>query len=216
LIRLFAVALLFFFLLSSSSLVLSQTIENPIESLKKEKEFIYGIDNRRTHLYSQGSMIYGIFVGFGFNGNLRFKTGISGTPFSIRNYYFANQQFQENRLGFITVGEEFDFLIIKRFRLTAYLQGGIGYNYTKKYNLKFDLIDSKKTLIIPFETGLNTNYSINHWLRLIIGGGWRFVEPKASNDLSGYYIKIGLSINSKKLWREIKKSNMKVTKKNEY
>jgi hypothetical protein len=203
-------------IVNSGSFLYSQSIENPIESLKKEKEFIYGIDNRRTHLYSKGAVIYGLFVGFGFNGNLRFKIGVSGTPFSVKNFSSTKQQWQKNQLAFLTVGQEFDFLIIKRFRLTAYLQGGIGYNYIKEYNSKLTLLSSKKTLIIPFETGLNANYSINHWLRLILGGGWRFVEPQPSNELSGYYIKIGLSINSIKLLREIKKSNMKVTKKNPY
>lgn len=196
--------------------VYAQTLENPMESLQKEKEFIYGIDNRRTHLYGNAALIYGLFVGFGFNGNLRFKTGISGTPFRVINYRQSTNQWQENRLFFITVGEEFDFLIVKRFRLTAYLQGGIGYNYIKNYDLKFLAISNKKKLIVPFETGLNTNYSLNNWLRLIIGGGWRFVEPHPSNELSGYYLKIGLNINSKKLWREVKKSDFKVTNKNPY
>jgi hypothetical protein len=214
--RIIFIVLLFVCTVCSNSNSYAQTIENPVESLKREKEFIYGIDNRRTHLYGKGALIYGVFVGFGFNGNLRFKTGISGTPFAVRNYNFLNQQWQSNKLGFITVGQEFDFLIIKRFRLTAYLQAGIGYNYLKKYDSNLLQLHSSKTLIIPFETGLNTNYSINHWLRLVLGGGWRFVEPEPSNELSGYYIKIGLSINSKKLWREIKKSNIKVTKKNPY
>jgi hypothetical protein len=210
-------ALLFItFFLGFLNSIFSQAIENPLESLKKEREFIYGIDNRRTHLYGNPALIYGIFVGFGFNGNLRFKTGVSGTPFRVISHRQGSKQWQENRLFFITVGEEFDFLIVKRFRLTAYLQGGIGYNYTKNYDLKYLPVTSKRTLIIPFETGLNTNYSINHWLRLIIGGGWRFVEPNPSNELSGYYLKFGLNINSKKLWRELKKSDLKVTKKNPY
>lgn len=214
--RLIYIVLLLCLFVNSSLTVYSQTIENPIVSLKKEKEFIYGIDNRRTHLYGNAALIYGLFVGFGFNGNLRFKTGISGTPFRVINYTQSTNRWKENRLFFITVGEEFDFLIVKRFRLTAYLQGGIGYNYIKNYDLKFLAISSKKTLIVPFETGLNTNYSINHWLRLIVGGGWRFVEPNPSNALSGYYLKIGLNINSKKLWRELKKSDFKVNNKNPY
>ncbi len=55
-----------------------------------------------------------------------------------------------------------------------------------------------KQLIIPIETGLHFSYDLLTYLKLKTGFGWRFLAPNNSRELSGYYVKFGLSFNLKK------------------
>ena len=177
----------------------AQQFSNPVRTINEKKEFIYGIDNRRTHIKEHSTLIYGVYMGVVFGDKLRFKAGVSGTPFEKGKFIDEQGILRKNKLLFINLGEEFDFLIINKFRLTAYLQTGVGYNYYRKINALGNEVEKGKYLIIPIETGIHANYDILPWLRIKLGGGWRFVLPDYSYDLSGYYIKTGLSINIKKL-----------------
>ncbi len=189
--------ILFFFTFKSNS-ANCQDIINPIEAIKEEKEFIYGIDNRRTHINGQSALIYGLYVGIGYGGKLRFKGGISLTPTEKGKNIDKLTEIKKNQLFFVTLGEEFDYLIYKKIRLTAYLQSGIGYNYFRKLNAISKIEISKgKDIIVPLEIGTHIGYDILPWFRLKLGGGWRFVRPEYSTELSGYYIKTGCYFNSK-------------------
>jgi hypothetical protein len=53
----------------------AQTITNPFEILKKKKEIVYGLDNRRTHIYQHHAVIYGLYSGISFGKKLRLKIG---------------------------------------------------------------------------------------------------------------------------------------------
>ncbi len=157
-------------------------------------------------------MIYGGYIGVGFDDKIRIKLGISGTPFERGELIDDFGIIKRNRLIFINLGEEYDFLIINRFRVTTYLQTGIGFNYYRKINTFQVFVDGGRELIIPIELGLNFNYDILPWLRLKTGGGWRFVFPEYSSELSGYYIKIGASLKTKlflEFYRERRESRKK-------
>lgn len=177
----------------------AQQITHPLHPFREKKEFIYGIDNRRTHIHSQRTLIYGLYVGVDFGKKLRFKVGVSGTPFERGELLDDDGIVKKNRLVFANLGEEFDFLIINKFRLTTYFQTGIGRNYFRKIDSLGIETQSGKDLIVPIEVGMHAGYDIFSWLRAKVGGGWRFVLPSYSKDLSGYYIKLGFGINSKKL-----------------
>ena len=173
----------------------AQKVENPIQSLKGKRDFIYGIDNRRTHIKGQSTIIYGGYLGIGFDDVLRFKIGISGTPFDVGRTQNALGIITRHRLVFLTLGEEFDFLVRGRFRITTYLQAGFGFDYTS-----FQLPDGSSSknprrTIVPLEFGFHGNYDLYPWLRAKLGGGWRFVLPQESRDLSGYYLKIGFGFS---------------------
>jgi len=177
----------------------AQNLSNPYQTLKEKREFIYGIDNRRTHINQQSALIYGLYFGIGFGGKLRFKTGVSGMLIEKGKLIDDQGLVKKNRLFFFTLGEEFDFLIDKRLRFTTYFQAGIGYNYFRKLDqLKMEVI-AGRNLIIPIEIGVNSSYDVLPWLGVKVGAGWRFVLPSFSYNLSGYYIKIGLNINGRKL-----------------
>jgi hypothetical protein len=45
---------------------------------------------------------------------------------------------------------------------------------------------------------LHFSYDLLTYLKLRTGFGWRFVTPNNSRELSGYYVKLGLSFNLKK------------------
>lgn len=176
----------------------SQNITNPFESLKKKKEIVYGLDNRRTHIHQHHTVIYGFYSGISFGKKLRFKIGINGTPFEVGKFIDEHELLKKNRLFFASVGEEFDFYQYKRFGMTTYLQAGIGNNFYRQINQNGIEVNKDKQLIIPIETGLHFSYDLLTYLKLRTGFGWRFVAPNNSSEFSGYYIKLGLSFNLKK------------------
>lgn len=176
----------------------SQNITNPFETLKKEREIVYGLDNRRTHIYQHHTVIYGLYSGISFGKKLRIKIGINGTPFEIGKFVDENGIIKKNRLFFASVGEEFDFYQHKKISLTTYLQAGIGNNFYRHLNQNGTEVNKGEQLIIPIETGLHFSYDLLTYLKLKTGIGWRFVTPNNSRKLSGYYVKLGLSFNLKK------------------
>lgn len=176
----------------------SQILNDPFESLKKKREFIYGLDNRRTHIKEHHSVIYGVYMGVGYGKKLRYKISISGTPFEVGKFVDENGILKRNRLLFFSLGEEFDFYEYKRFGMTTYLQTGIGRNFYRKFNENGMELETGSELIIPIEAGLNFNYALKPYLKIKSGFGWRFVLPKYSSGLSGYYLKLGLGFNVKK------------------
>ncbi len=132
----------------------SQNITNPFETLKKEREIVYGLDNRRTHIYQHHTVIYGLYSGISFGKKLRIKIGINGTPFEIGKFVDENGIIKKNRLFFASVGEEFDFYQHKKISLTTYLQAGIGNNFYRHLNQNGTEVNKGEQLIIPIETGL--------------------------------------------------------------
>jgi hypothetical protein len=176
----------------------SQNITNLFETLKQKREIVYGLDNRRTHIHEHNTVIYGLYSGIGFGKKLRFKIGINGTPFEVGKFVDENGILKKNRLLFASLGEEFDFYQYKKFGMTTYLQAGIGYNFYRQLTQSGTEINNGKQLIIPIETGLHFSYDLLTYLKLKTGFGWRFVAPKNSKELSGYYLKLGLSFNLKK------------------
>ncbi len=184
----------------------SQNITNPIETLKKKREIVYGLDNRRTDIHQHHTVIYGIFAGISYGKKLIFKIGINGTPFEVGKFVDENGILKKNRLLFATIGEEFDFYQYKKIVFTTYLQSGIGNNFYRNINQSGTEVYKGKELIIPIETGLHLSYELRTYLKFKTGFGWRFVSPDKSRELSGYYIKLGLSFNLKK-YNEVRTEN---------
>lgn len=91
----------------------SQNVTNPFETLKKKKEIVYGLDNKRTHIHQHHTIIYGLYSGISFGKKLRFKIGINGTPFEVGKFVDENGVIKKNRLLFASLGEEFDFFQCK-------------------------------------------------------------------------------------------------------
>jgi len=189
---------LFIVLLKTVNLTYGQDISNPIESFNEEKEIIYGIDNRRTHIRKDNTVIYGVYTGIGFGEKLRLKIGFNAAPFERGIHKDERELTKKNRFFFASLGQEYDFFQYKKFGITAYLQAGLGKNYYREFSAKGDLVNEGSNIIIPMETGLHFGYYINSYLRLKSGIGWRFVKPDASADLSGYYFKVGLGFNLRK------------------
>lgn len=176
----------------------AQNVTNPFKVLKSKKEIVYGFDNRRTNIYEHHTVIYGVYSGVGFGKKLRFKIGISGTPFEVGKFIDSNGDMKKNRLLFVNLGEEFDFFQYHKIGLTTYLQAGVGQNYYRIINANGTSVYKGKELIIPIETGLHFSYDFFTYLKLRAGWGWRFVAPFNSRNLNGYYIKLGLSFSLKK------------------
>lgn len=189
----------------------SQNVTSPFETLKKKKEIVYGLDNRRTHIYQHHTVIYGLYSGISFGKKLRFKIGLNGTPFEVGKFVDENGIVKKNRLLFASLGEEFDFYQYKKFGMTTYLQAGIGNNFYRQLNQIGTEVNKGKQLIIPIETGLHFSYDLLPYLKLKTGFGWRFVAPDNSREIGGYYVKLGLSFNLKK-FNETRSDNKTTTR----
>lgn len=193
----FTIQTLFFcsyFFFSNAAILICQV---PPPDSTYQLRFIYGFDNRRTQISEQNTLIYGGYVGLGYDDKVRIKLGISGTPFEVGRTKNELDLQQRNRFYFFNVGLEYDFWIKNKFRLTAYGQLGLGenfYRYTNP-NLPNNLEIKGKDIFIPFELGTHANYDLLPWLRLKAGGGWRFSLYEPTDYLSGYYIKLGASMN---------------------
>ena len=166
---------------------------------KKQLEFIYGLDNRRTNIQGQFTLIYGAYLGIGINERLRLKIGLSGTPFEVGKTEISDGVIQRNRFYFLTLGEELDVFHYKKFILTTYFQIGYGFNDYRQLTVENEnTLNFGRQQIVPLEIGMHGSYYFYPWLALKLGGGWRFVFPKEANYLSGYYLKLGLGFSTTK------------------
>jgi hypothetical protein len=184
-----------------------QQIQNPFELIRGERKIIYGLDNRRTHVHGENTVIYGIYSGVGFSEKkLRFKIGLSGAPFEVGQTIGEDGAIKQNRFVFFNIGEELDFWIVNKFRMSTYFQVGYGFNYYTLIDPNSNLeIESGRNKLIPLELGLQCSYDLLTWFSFRFGAGWRFVFPNESSDLSGYYLKTGLQLNPKELCLAYKK-----------
>lgn len=200
--------MLAFFVLFAKIITFGQQFNNPWKALKGDMAIAYGIDNRRTHIHGQNTLIYGLYGGLSFEDVVKIKMGFSGTPFEKGNTKDDLDFYTKNRFYFINIGEEYTFYTLKRYSFTSYLQVGYGFNHYRQIDSTVTEVGSGRNVIIPLEVGFNAQYELWYWLDLKVGLGWRFMFPEVSNDLSGYYVKIGFSTTSRKLldrykaWKE--------------
>lgn len=189
--------LIFCLLLFLNLNLIGQKMNNPFEVLRGEREVIFGLDNRRTHIHGDRAVIYGVYSGIGFSEkSLRLKLSLSGSPFEIGRKVDNAGNIKLNRFFFFSVGEEFDFYKYNHLTLSTYFQLGMGVNYFTEIEHQSGIeISSGKNRIIPLELGLQSGYSLLTWLSIKIGGGWRFDLPQNKSGLSGYYAKFGLQFN---------------------
>ncbi len=186
----------------------AQTLYHPIHTLHEKAEIIYGLDNRYTHINDEFAIINGVYTGVGFGGKMKFKIGISGTPFAVVHQSRRSRISTINHLAFLTVGHEFDFFRLQKFSLTTYVQTGYGFNYFQIIGPPDnEFMNKGKVNFIPFELGLNLNYDFNTWLRAKIGYGHRFIFLDDSNQLNRQYAKATFTINIKNLWLALKKKD---------
>jgi len=183
-----------------------QGFSDPFQVVRNKPLFIYGIDNRRTHIHEQSTVIYGVYAGMGFGDRLRFKFGVAGTPFERGRLKDKMGNLTKHRLLFCTIGEEFDFFSINKFRFTTYVQGGIGYNYYRLIQASGIANNVARKIVYPLEMGLHSSYALKPWLALKLGAGWRFVFQ--SNSLNGYYIKLGIGIKASELMKAFQKQRL--------
>jgi len=170
-----------------------QTFVNPFEVLKEKRRFIIGLDNRRTHIAGDPTLIYGVFAGVSYGGKIRLKLGVSGLPRPTEKLHNNVLSPYTSQLFFLSAGEEFDFFIHNRYRLTLYGQMGMGYN---QLNFLQQLNSVSQTdFIVPVELGSYYGYDLFPWMRLKLGGGWRFVLSDQTHDLDGYFLKLGIGFD---------------------
>jgi hypothetical protein len=139
-----------------------------------------------------------LYSGIGYGENLRVKFSFSGTPFELgKKPNESNSRL--SKLVFVSVGQELDFLTLGKFKVTTYLNTGIGYHYHRTVTPENIEIASGRDVIRPLELGLHGRYQVTRLVAFKTGAGWRFVFPNKSNDLSGYYIKLTAVLNPKVL-----------------
>jgi hypothetical protein len=196
-------ALCFSFFLIPFGQLFAQKFHDPFALAKGKPSFIYGLDNRSTHLYGQSASIFGVYSGIGFKERkLRFKIGLNASqPFSWQQQA-TDSTFQSGVLAFVSIGEEMEMFRFHRMAIHSYFNIGLGYFLsTKGQNLAPTLASYRKQLIAPLEIGLVKGYDITRYLTLKVGGGWRFMFPDTQHRLSGLFLKLSAQFR----WSDWKK-----------
>lgn len=171
---------------------------NAFTFYESEARFTYGLNNRRTAFNHQNSTIFGLYAGVEWGDKLRHVVTINSTVFWIeqKNEAGIPETFHLNYLGF---AEEFDFLEYNKWLVTSYLHGGIGKRLLRTPQAA--VLNETHLWVMPLETGLQCSYNLLPWLRLIAGGGYRWIIRDEISGLNGVYYKASAAVNLKKLKR---------------
>lgn len=170
------------------------------EVIQSEKQLILGIDNRRTHLNRDFVPIYGGYIGIQTEYKFRLKLGISGMPFEAGGTYSSDGRLTRSRMFYLNLGEEYDFFIREKFKLSAYGQVGLGRHYFKKYDLNNDLMLEGSENVVPLEVAVVSRYYLRSWLSLNTGFGWRWVFLNEQAQLNNYFFKLGVGVDITKFY----------------
>jgi hypothetical protein len=179
-------------------------LEDPLKALKGKRALIYGLDNRQTLIRGQASTIWGGYTGVSFSNKLRLKAGVS-VVWLDQNLDTEEEGMrqQSTRWLLTTLGEEFDFLIIGRFRLTAYGQMGLGFDFLRNQTAQNPEAGFEQNPLITLELGSHANYYVWPWAALKVGGGWRGAAPRAQRHLGGLYLKLAVGLDTTFVLRKL-------------
>jgi hypothetical protein len=170
----------------------AQNLQNAFLPAKSKPTFIYGLDNRSSHLYGQSASIFGVYAGIGLRERkLRCKIGFNlSQPFSWKLGQ-ADSTRLTGFLVFANIGEEMEVLRHRRAAINSYFNAGLGYLMkTRGPNLAPTLASYQRKVIAPIEVGLVFGYDVTQYLTFKAGGGWRFVFPELNQNLSGLFLKL--------------------------
>lgn len=190
--------ILSFFLLTLSPLN-AQRGSFLFRHFQQEKSVTYGLNNRRTLLFRDNATIYGGYIGIQFGDNLKHVVTINSTILWTGNDTEHFSQATEVQLNFIGFSEEFIFWKRKRWSFNTYLHFGVGKANARAVNpvLQTSPYDSK--WVLPFEAGLQNEYTINSWFSIRSGFGYRYVFNSGDWPLHGMYVKVGAGVKIKEL-----------------
>lgn len=149
------------------------------------------MNNRRTFILDDFTTIYGIYAGVAYGEKVKHVLTLNSTLF-----YIGNKPPNMVRLNFIGFSEEFYFFRRNKWAFCTYAHGGVG-----QLNNSSPLIalENRKEWVYPTEWGLHTEYSLWPWLNLRTGIGYRYVLNKPSLNIDGVYLKLGATLNPKKI-----------------
>jgi hypothetical protein len=199
-LKLISILIVCFSIIATVSFAQSNTSDSSSFSAfsfyKSEARFTYGLNNRRTAFKENNSTIFGLYAGVEWGDKLRHVLTFNSTVFWIeqRNERGILETFHLNYIGF---AEEFDFFEHNRWLLTSYLHSGLG-----KYTLRTPqaiIMNETSRWVVPLETGIQCSYNLLPWLRLIAGGGYRWILRDELSALNGVYYKASAAVNLKKL-----------------
>jgi hypothetical protein len=173
---------------------MAQELHNPFKRYYGNPKLIYGMDNRRSHIFGQSVSIFGLYAGAGFDQKrVRLKIGLNASELIADNV--SNISLSTSRMMFISIGEELDLFTWERFVVSTYINAGYGFLFQQTTStFPGSMRMENGTLLLPVEPGLILNYKIYPWLRARTGGGWRYVLPMNNSYLNNYFIKIGLQV----------------------
>ena len=168
---------------------------------KEKKTVTYGLNNRRTSLLNENTTLYGGYIGIKFGGQLKHVITLNSTVFWVGEYD-APQGLQptEVQLNYAGFAEEYVFWRYQKWAFSSYIHLGAGKGRFR--TASFDNYPFATHWIFPAELGLQTGYSLNKWLELKAGGGYRYVMNAGDWPLHGFYYKLGAGLN----FQEFKKS----------
>ena len=138
------------------------------------------------------SAIYCGYVGIKFGHQLKHVVTLNSTVFWVGNYrQSSGQEPMEIQLNYAGFAEEFRFWKHNRWSLSSYIHFGVGKG---RFRLEHS-VDSE--WLYPIEMGIHGAYSINKWLEIRGGGGYRYIFNSKELPLHAFYYKLGVGLNFK-------------------
>jgi hypothetical protein len=172
----------------------AQLVRNPMGLLKEKRHAIYGLDNRRSWLYGESVLIYGVFGGVGFDDHrLRIKGGVAASArFAMPVPGGPDTLSQWGRMAYVSIGEEMELVRHRKWSGITYFNAGVGYLFVQPLETPpLELQPHVRHMIIPIEVGAMAGYDVTDYLMLKAGGGWRFMPTNDDHALDGFFLKVG-------------------------
>lgn len=186
-----------FFFVLLSLLSKGQDKEKLLDIYKKNGEFTFGLNNRRTHIHNQFGVIYGFKVGLNFDRRLKNTFGINSTLFPIGAPLIENEAYTTAKLHFVNIAEEYIFYKKQRLSFSTYASVGYGLNFYEIWPENSNQAIFGRNRVVPFEFGMQFYYIILKWIELNVGAGWRLFLVGNESGLPGYFFKVGAGIKYK-------------------
>ena len=152
-----------------------------------ENEFIFKLENRSTHINSEFVTIYGLAVGVDIHHKYRIKVSGSSTLGTVGLY-------NRSSLQFASIGMEFDLNDYDLITIIPFFNLGFGLH---EYRFPDGNLSGSETFV-PLEIGVYGSYHFLPWADLKLGGGSRIILKSEFDNLTNYFLKIGLGIHLKK------------------
>lgn len=183
----------------------------------KKPEIIGGLSSRNTFISSTKTVVNGIAIGYDYGNKVRLLGGIYWLPSArpvtqqkkINAFTPLEMTVNEvSKFWYLGFTGDYVFYKSKKWTLDVPVRIGFGmasithYDTTERENM----LDKKRSGIIPIESGVSALYKVAWWIGINGGLGSRIVlGKKTSQKFSGTYYNLGVTVFLGEIYEHIMK-----------